>query len=83
MRALEFFFQTGKRISAEQPDTPPPPEFAARIRVIALAPPREELYDLINARAEIMFERGLVEEVESLIADGARLQDVFLELTRA
>jgi tRNA dimethylallyltransferase len=70
MRALEFFFQTGKRISAEQPDTPPPPEFAARIRVIALAPPREELYGRINTRAEIMFERGLVEEVESLIADG-------------
>src|SRR5206468_11420948 len=36
----------------------------------ALAPPREELYDRINRRAEAMFERGLIEEVQSLIADG-------------
>ncbi|MEN3333433.1 MAG: tRNA dimethylallyltransferase [Blastocatellia bacterium] len=70
MRALEFFFQTGRRISEEQPDTPPPPEFAARLRVIALAPPREELYDRINHRAEAMFAEGLVEEVQSLIAAG-------------
>ena len=70
MRALEFFFQTGKRISDEQPETPPPPEFAARLRVIALAPPREELYDRINRRAEAMFAGGLIEEVESLIAAG-------------
>ena len=70
MRALEFFFQTGQRITDEQPATPPPPEFAARVRVIALAPPREELYDRINRRAEAMFERGLVEEVQSLIAAG-------------
>jgi tRNA dimethylallyltransferase len=70
MRALEFFFQTGHRISDEQPETPPPPEFAARLRVIALGPPRQELYERINARAEAMFARGLVEEVESLIASG-------------
>jgi tRNA dimethylallyltransferase len=68
MRALEFFFQTGQRITDEQPDTPPPPAFAARLRVLALAPPREELYDRINRRAEAMFERGLVEEVQSLVA---------------
>ena len=70
MRAIEVYFQTGKRISDAQPVTPPPPEFAARIRVIALSPAREVLYDLINRRAEAMFERGLVEEVESLIASG-------------
>ena len=70
MRALEFFFQTGQRISEEQPDMPPPPEFAARLRVLALAPPREELYARINARAEAMFARGLVEEVRALIAEG-------------
>lgn len=70
MRALEVYFQTGRRISESQPDTPPTPELAARIRVIALNPPREELYDRINARADEMFESGLVEEVESLIASG-------------
>jgi len=70
MRALEFFFQTGQRISDEQPDTPTPPEFAARIRVLALQPPRDELYERINARAKAMFERGLVEEVQALMAEG-------------
>lgn len=70
MRAIEFFFQTGKRISDAQPDTEPPPEFAARLRVIALGPPRTPLYARINRRAEMMFERGLIEEVESLIAAG-------------
>jgi tRNA dimethylallyltransferase len=70
MRAIEVFFQTGSRISDSQAELPPPPEHAARIRVIALNPPREQLYEQINRRAELMFERGLVEEVESLIASG-------------
>jgi len=70
MRALEVYFQTGRRISEARADAPSPPEFAARIRVIALNPPRDELYARINARAERMFASGLVEEVESLIASG-------------
>ena len=70
MRAIEVFFQTGSRISQSHSESPPPPEHTARIRVIALNPPREKLYELINRRAEAMFERGLVEEVESLIASG-------------
>jgi len=70
MRALEVFFQTGRRISASQPVTPPAPELAARIRVIALNPPRDELYERINTRADQMFAAGLVDEVESLITTG-------------
>ncbi len=70
MRALEVFFQTGRPISAAQIETPPPPEFARRIRVLALAPSREALYARINERAERMFASGLVEEVEALIASG-------------
>jgi tRNA dimethylallyltransferase len=70
MRALEVYFQTGRRISEVKSNVPSPPEFAARIRVIALNPPREELYAKINARAEMMFASGLVEEVESLMASG-------------
>jgi tRNA dimethylallyltransferase len=70
MRALEYYFQTGTRISEAQPDTPAPSSQAARICVIALAPPREELYDRINRRAELMIEAGLVEEVRELIEDG-------------
>jgi tRNA dimethylallyltransferase len=70
MRALEVYFQTGRRISESQPDMPLAPELAARVRVIALNPPRDKLYARINARADEMFANGLVEEVESLIASG-------------
>ena len=70
MRALEVFFQTGRRISESQPDLPPAPELALRIRVIALNPPREVLYERINRRADQMFANGLVEEVEALISQG-------------
>lgn len=70
MRALEVYFQTGRRISESQPEMPPAPELASRIRVIALNPPREELYARINKRADKMFGNGLVEEVESLISSG-------------
>lgn len=70
MRALEVYFQTGRRISESQPEMPAAPDFASRIRVIALNPPRKELYARINKRAEEMFDNGLVEEVESLISSG-------------
>ena len=70
MRALEFYFQTGNRISESQHERPAPPEFASRIRVIALRPPRDSLYARINERASRMFEGGLIEEVQSLIASG-------------
>jgi tRNA dimethylallyltransferase len=73
MRAIELFFQTGRRMSESQPRVPPPPEFASRARVIALSPPRDALYELINRRAERMFEGGLVEEVERLVSEGVPL----------
>ncbi len=70
MRALEFIFQTGRRFSEAQQDLPPPPALASRLQVLALSPPRALLYAKINERAEVMFAKGLVEEVESLIASG-------------
>jgi len=71
-RALEVFFQTGRRLSEIQPDRAAPPEFAERIQIFALAPPREILYQKINERAEIHFEQGLVEEVKHLRASGVK-----------
>jgi tRNA dimethylallyltransferase len=70
MRALEFIFQTGRRFSEAQQALPPAPALASRLLVLALSPPRDLLYARINQRAEVMFEKGLVEEVESLIASG-------------
>jgi len=70
MRAVEVYFQTGRRISELQPEMPAAPELATRVRVVALEPPRDQLYERINNRADEMFARGLVEEVQSLIASG-------------
>jgi tRNA dimethylallyltransferase len=69
-RALEVYFQTGKRISEIQPQRAEPPEFASRIRLFVLSPPREELYAKINARTEAHFAAGLVDEVKQLLAAG-------------
>jgi tRNA dimethylallyltransferase len=72
MRALEVFFQTGNRLSELQPKRAAPPEFAGRIRIFALNPPRDALYERINKRAERHFENGLIEEVRNLREKGLR-----------
>ncbi len=72
MRGLEVFFQTGKRLSEIQPERKEPPEFADRIKIFVLNPPRDLLYEKINERAEIHFEKGLVEEVKNLREKGVR-----------
>ncbi len=72
MRALEVYFQTGKRLSEVQAVRAEPPEFADRIKVFALSPPREILYRKINERAAIHFEKGLVEEVKQLRNSGVK-----------
>ncbi|MEO8574982.1 MAG: tRNA (adenosine(37)-N6)-dimethylallyltransferase MiaA [Pyrinomonadaceae bacterium] len=69
-RALEFYFQTGEQFSEHQPNRSKPPEFADRVRLIVLHPPRQLLYDKINARTEAHFAAGLVEEVKQLRAGG-------------
>ena len=69
-RALEYYFQTGEFFSKQQPNRAEPPEFASRIRLFVLNPPRAVLYEKINKRAKEHFEVGLVEEVRSLVASG-------------
>lgn len=84
MRALEVYFQTGNRLSEVQPNRAEPPEFAERIKIFVLNPPRDLLYEKINRRAEIHFgigfvaeikqheKKGLVEEVRQLREKGLR-----------
>jgi tRNA dimethylallyltransferase len=72
MRALEVYFQTGKRISQLQPMRSEPPEFANRIKIFALNPLRPLLYERINRRAEQQFENGLVDEVKLLREKGVK-----------
>ena len=69
-RAIEFYLQTGERISAQRPLRQEPSEPAERIKVFALNPPRDELYPRINSRTESHFANGLVDEVRRLLDEG-------------
>jgi tRNA dimethylallyltransferase len=69
-RALEVCFQTGRRMSEQAPARPPAQPCAARIRVLALSPPRAEIYRRINERTEAHFRAGLVAEVRRLLERG-------------
>ncbi len=71
-RALEVCFQTGKKFSEIQPNRAAPPEFAERIKIFVLNPPRDKLYEKINERAEQHFANGLVEEVELIRKSGVK-----------
>ncbi|MEP7339759.1 MAG: tRNA (adenosine(37)-N6)-dimethylallyltransferase MiaA [Acidobacteriota bacterium] len=71
IRALEVYFSSGKPLSEWQLRSPEEPtEEAARLFHFVLAPPRQQLYDRINQRTDLMVERGLLEEIEGLIASG-------------
>jgi tRNA dimethylallyltransferase len=69
-RALEVVLQTGISIVDQQPDRPEPHESSNRLRIMALNPPRAELYRRINERTEAHFSAGLVDEVRDLLARG-------------
>lgn len=70
-RALEVYFSSGTPLSEWQARAPEAPtEYAARLHYFVLQPPRDELYDRINRRVDVMVERGLLNEIENLLAAG-------------
>jgi tRNA dimethylallyltransferase len=69
-RAIEVYLQTGRSIVDQQPERPEPPESSRRLRILALNPPRAELYERINERTEAHFRAGLVDEVRQLLDRG-------------
>ena len=69
-RAIEVYLQTGQSIVDQKSDRPEPPESSRRLRILALNPPRDVLYQRINERTEAHFRAGLVEEVQDLLARG-------------
>lgn len=69
-RALEVRLQTGLPMSAQKGQRPEPVESTRRIRLLALNPPRQRLYHVINQRTEDHFAAGLVDEVRELMAQG-------------
>lgn len=66
VRALEVTLQTGKKFS-DWKSAPKKERFFA-IRKIGLNREREQLYERINRRVDVMMEQGLLAEVESLVA---------------
>jgi tRNA dimethylallyltransferase len=73
-RALEVRLQTGEPMSAQASRRAEPHALAARVHVLALLPPRAELYRRINERALMHFGAGLVEEVRALLGRGVPAQ---------
>lgn len=69
-RAIEVYLQTGRSIMDQKGQRPDPPESARRLRILALNPPRAELYRRINERTEAHFAAGLVDEVQDLLKRG-------------
>ena len=66
LRVLEVYHQTGKT-KTEQEVMSRQKEVPYYYQVYALTMPREQLYDPINKRVDIMLEQGLVEEVKKIL----------------
>ena len=71
-RALEVCYTSGGRLS----DYPVPttPREGLDVLILGLTRPKDELDCRIRERVDMMFEQGLVAEIESLISRGAGLQ---------
>jgi len=69
-RAIEVYLQTGRSIVDQKDERPEAHESSRRLRILALNPPRAELYARINERTEAHFGAGLVEEVRDLLSRG-------------
>ena len=66
IRALEIYDVTGKAKSEQQDKPIPRFDFAA----FSIEYRRETLYERINQRVDIMFEQGLIDEVQGLLKNG-------------
>lgn len=66
LRVLEVYHQTGKT-KTQQELMSRQKEVPYDYQVYALTMPREQLYDRINKRVDIMIEQGLVEEVRKIL----------------
>ncbi len=68
IRALEAIETTGKGIPDFQSASPPVKDY--RPILIGLTRDRQELYDRINRRVDLLMEKGLLKEVQSLLEMG-------------
>ncbi len=73
VRALEVFYTSGKPLSEFL--LPGKTREKFKFLLIGLLRDREELYRRINKRVDMMFEKGLVDEVKRLLAMGYSFED--------
>ena len=66
IRALEVIITTGKKFSEQRGKSDSP----YHLVTIGLTRPREELYQRVDARIEMMFANGFIEEVKGLLEKG-------------
>lgn len=69
IRALEIYETTGKKKSLQDDGYTPRFDFTA----VSIDYPREALYERIHKRVDIMFNDGLLEEVQTLLNNGVSL----------
>ena len=70
IRALEVYYETGKTITEHNRETQSvPPRYTPLWLGLDFAS-RQELYDRIDLRVDIMLQQGLVEEIQSLLDRG-------------
>lgn len=65
IRAIEVYYETGEKIGDFSKDITLNDEY--EFFLVGLTRNREELYDRINMRVDIMIEQGLVDEVKNLL----------------
>jgi tRNA dimethylallyltransferase len=74
IRALEVYFSSRTPLSVWQKLSPEEPtEYAARLHYFVLQPPRDELYQRINNRVDVMVKHGMLAEIQNLVASGVPL----------
>jgi tRNA dimethylallyltransferase len=78
IRAIEFYRQTGTRIS-EHNETEREKKSAYSSCYFVLTDERERLYKNIDRRVDIMIEEGLVDEVKSLVNMGCKRESVAMQ----
>ena len=70
IRALEVYLETGETITAHNLRTQAiPPKYEARWLAVDFLS-RQDLYDRIDLRVELMIKDGLLEEIQNLLAEG-------------
>ncbi len=70
IRALEIFYRTGKTRSETQIEQQP--DLIYQTALIGLTMDRDQLYERINLRVDLMVKEGLIEEVKNLYGQGLR-----------